>query len=100
MAFQRVGSLGSLPAGSMLEVDDGEKRIAVCNVGGALHAIDGTCPHQGGQLAYGALHGTTVVCPWHAWEFDCVSGEYAGSSRLKLRKYDVRVEGDDILVDY
>ena len=26
------------------------------------------------RLAHGALHQHTIVCPWHAWEFDCRTG--------------------------
>ena len=43
--------------------------------GGEFYAIEGVCPHRGAPLAYGALHEHTVVCPWHAWEFDCRTGE-------------------------
>lgn len=40
-----------------------------------------------------------VVCPWHAWEFDCVTGQNDYQPDLKQAKYDVRVEGDDVLVE-
>lgn len=83
----------------MLDVEIGETRIAVCNVGGALHAIDGVCPHRGGPLAQGALHGTTVVCPWHAWEFDCTTGANDYDPGIKQRKYTVREESGEILID-
>lgn len=83
----------------MLELEDGDRRIAICNVDGTLHAIDGVCPHRGGPLAQGALHGKMVVCPWHAWEFDCMTGECDMNAALVQKKYTVRVEGGDILVD-
>ena len=53
----------------------GDGTYAVCNAGGEIHALDGICPHAGGPLGQGALHGTTLVCPWHAWEFDCRNRE-------------------------
>ncbi len=83
----------------MLDVDLGDRRIAVCNVEGRLHAIDGTCPHRQGPLAHGALHGSMVVCPWHAWEFDCTTGQNDYDSRLVLRRYPVRSQDGDVLVD-
>ncbi len=73
--------------------------MVICNVGGQLHAMDGRCPHRDGPLGQGALHGTMVVCPWHAWEFDCVTGQNDYQPDLKQAKYDVRVEGDDVLVE-
>lgn len=100
MAFRRVGSLRDLPPGQMLELElNEEDRVIVCNVEGALHAMDGICPHRQGPLAQGALQGKMVVCPWHAWEFDCTTGEHDYNPSLKLKLFDVKVEGDDILVD-
>lgn len=83
----------------MMEFTAGERTIAICNVGGTLHAVDGICPHRQGPLAQGALHGTTVICPWHAWEFDCESGEHDYNPSLKLQTFRVELSGEDILVE-
>ena len=99
MAFRRVASLAALPPGSLKQVEVGEETLALCNVAGAVHALDGICPHAGGPLGQGALHGTTLVCPWHAWEYDCVTGENDRNPNIRLTKFAVRVEGDNILVD-
>jgi nitrite reductase/ring-hydroxylating ferredoxin subunit len=99
MAFERVGSLASLPAGSMMEVESGGRKVVVCNTGDQLYAMNGVCPHRGGPLAEGALHGTMVVCPWHAWEFDCVTGQNDYNPGIKQEKFTVRMEGNEILLD-
>jgi len=99
MAFRKVASLASLPPGSLRQIDAGQETLALCNAGGAIHALDGICPHAGGPIGHGALHGTTLVCPWHAWEYDCVTGENDRNPNIRLAKFPVRVEGDDILVD-
>ena len=91
--------MSRLQSGAMMEFAAGERIIAICNAGGELHAVDGVCPHQSGPLAQGALHGTTIVCPWHAWEFDCVTGEHDYNSSIKLETFRVALSGDDILVD-
>jgi nitrite reductase/ring-hydroxylating ferredoxin subunit len=83
----------------MLEAVVGERPYAVCNVDGEVHAIDGLCPHHQGPLAQGALHGNMVVCPWHAWEFDCRTGENDRSPEANVRSIPVKVEGGDILID-
>lgn len=41
---------------------------------GAVHAVDGTCPHAGGSLADGTLSGNVVTCPLHGWRFDTCTG--------------------------
>jgi nitrite reductase/ring-hydroxylating ferredoxin subunit len=99
MAFARAGSLEEVQPGTMLELETETVRVAVCNVEGELYAIDGTCPHRGGQLAYGALHGKTVVCPWHGWEFDCRTGHGETHASIRLRRFDVKVEDGEVFVD-
>ena len=99
MPFTKVGKLSDLPPGNVLEANVGGRQYAICNVGGQLHAVDGACPHREGPLGQGALHGTTLVCPWHAWEYDCTTGENTYDSVVKLQKFDVKVDGEDILID-
>lgn len=72
---------------------------AICNVAGTLHAVDGVCPHAGGPLGQGALHGHMLVCPWHAWEYDCRTGENDFDAAICVEPRAVRVEGEDILLD-
>jgi len=99
MALKRVGSVSDLPPGTLLEFIDGESRYAICNSEGEFHALEGTCPHRGAPLGHGALHGTEIVCPWHAWAFDCRSGFFDFNSSIQLRKFPIAVQGDDVLAD-
>ncbi|HEY2845059.1 MAG TPA: Rieske (2Fe-2S) protein [Bryobacteraceae bacterium] len=99
MPFVRVASLAALPPGSVLEALVGDGTYAICNTAGEIHALDGICPHSGGPLGHGALHGTTLVCPWHAWEYDCRSGANEADDGLRLDKFPVKIQGDDILID-
>jgi nitrite reductase (NADH) small subunit len=69
-----VGRVPEVPPGSMAEVNVNDRTYVICNVEGELYALDGVCPHRGAPLAHGALHEHTIVCPWHAWEFDCRTG--------------------------
>jgi nitrite reductase/ring-hydroxylating ferredoxin subunit len=99
MAFVKVGSVSQLPPGSVLEADVEGNMYAVCNADGSLHALDGICPHAGGPLGQGALHGTMLVCPWHAWEYDCRTGVNDFDATVKVATFPVKVEGSDILID-
>ncbi|MCX6587373.1 MAG: Rieske (2Fe-2S) protein [Acidobacteria bacterium] len=100
MSFVQVGSLDDLRPGGVMEFRRGSTEVAVCNVDGELFAVDNRCPHRGGPLAMGALHANLLVCPWHGWEFDCVSGVCAFSPAVTLRRYPVEVSEDrSILVD-
>ena len=65
--------------------------VALFNVGGELHALDGICPHQGGPLGQGALHGGVVSCPWHGWEYDVTDGQHQSIPALKHTSIQVRI---------
>jgi nitrite reductase/ring-hydroxylating ferredoxin subunit len=99
MPVVKVGSLAHLPPGSVMEVRAGGETYALCNVGGSVYALGGTCLHVGGPLGHGALDGHHVVCPWHMWEFDCRTGEYDRNPAFSVPTFPVRVEGDDILME-
>lgn len=96
--FVKLAALAELPEGSAKEVEHGGRIYAIFNVAGVISAIDGICPHQGGPLAEGELNGTCVSCPWHGWEFDVQNGNSTLNGKLKQPVYEVKVEGDDILV--
>lgn len=99
MAYVKVAALRDVPVGEAVQIAMGDGAVAVCNVGGTVHAIDGVCPHAGGPLGDGALHGTTLVCPYHAWGFDCITGESDMHDNLRQALYPVKVEDGAILVD-
>jgi len=99
MPFTKVGAAADLPPGSLQEVFVGEQCYALCHAGGEIHALSGVCLHRGGPLGQGALQGTHVVCPWHAWEWDCQTGANDYNPELKLATYPVKVEVGDIFID-
>ena len=93
-----VAKLSDLPAGSCKELEHRGRLIAIFHVAGQIHAMDGICPHAGGPLAAGHIEGSIVTCPWHGWQFDLNTGCNVYNLRLKQITYEVRVEGDDILL--
>ena|ERR1017187_5635089 len=99
MAYTKLARLDELPEGALLEIVDGNNLYALCNVAGDIRAIYGTCPHHGGPLGQGALEGSIVTCPWHAWPFDSATGACMFNNDLRIPTYPVRIEAGDILVD-
>ena len=94
----KVASKADIPAGTGKVVEVGGKSIAMFNCEGTFYAIDNTCKHRGGPLAEGSLSGTTVSCPWHGWEYDVTTGACQMDPSIIVQKFDVKIEGDDILV--
>jgi nitrite reductase (NADH) small subunit len=97
--FVRVAAAAEIPPGHARAVVVGDREIAVFNVDGHFHAIDGICPHQGGPLAEGWIEGTVVTCPWHAWSFDVRTGKMTLLGDFcEVDTFDVRVVGSDVEV--
>jgi len=99
MAWVRVASLSDLPPGTVTEVVIGEDSYAICNVSGQVTALNGICPHSGGPLGQGTLNGDQIVCPWHAWEYNCHTGVNDYDDTVKVETYDVKFEGEEIYAD-
>lgn len=98
MPLIRVGKISALPPDSVMEVLVEDRPYAVCNVAGEIRALDGVCLHHGGPLGQGQIHDGRVVCPYHLWEFDCRTGEYDYDPTRRVATFDVKLEGDDILL--
>ncbi len=98
MTATKVAKTSEIPAGSGKVVEVGGRAIAVFNCDGTFYAIDNTCKHRGGPLGEGTLSGKTVTCPWHGWEYDVSTGACQLDGSIKVQKFPVTVEGDDILV--
>lgn len=64
-----------------------------------VFALDDRCPHKGGPLSEGIVHGASVTCPLHAWVFDLNSGQAQGADNGQVRTYGIRVENGRVLID-
>jgi nitrite reductase (NADH) small subunit len=95
----KVASRADIPAGTGKVVEAGGKQIALFNVEGKFYAIDNTCKHRGGPLGEGELDGTSVVCPWHGWEYDVTTGKNLDDENVRVGCYAVKLEGDDIIIE-
>lgn len=73
--------------------------IALFNVGGTFYAIDNTCKHRGGPLGEGGLDGSQVTCPWHGWQYNVTTGECRTNPAAVQKKYNVKAEGDNVLIE-
>jgi len=98
MALVKLLDANRLPEGQVVEVRIGERQVAVSHVRGKFYAVEGKCPHNGGPLGLGALHGHQIVCPWHGWEFDCRTGA-CGFSETSIPTYPVRISGGTLWAD-
>jgi nitrite reductase/ring-hydroxylating ferredoxin subunit len=97
--FVRVCKTEDVKAGCGRSIEISGKPLALFNVDGGFYAINDVCGHRGGPLGEGELDGKTVICPWHGWRYNVTTGENELVPDLPTEKYDVKVDGEDILVD-
>jgi len=67
---------------------------------GEVFAIEDACNHAGASLAEGWIEEDCVICPMHAYVFELRTGRLVRPQGLcgDQRTYDVRIEGDDVVV--
>lgn len=106
-----VARVEELVPGTRKLVDVDGLSVGVFNVKGTLVAYRNDCPHERAPVCLGAVDGTTLVsppgehhwgrageilmCPWHGWEFDLLTGECL-TDRRRLRRFDVVVRDSEI----
>jgi len=59
-----------------------------------VFALLDRCPHKGGALSQGIVHGESVTCPLHAWNIDLASGTAKAPDEGCARHFPVRVDDD------
>lgn len=94
--FERIGKVSDIKPGEGQSYNVGEKLVGVFNVDGEFFAINDLCPHAGASLSAGHLDGCVVACPWHAWRFDVSNGAWVDNKRLKVERFEVRIDGEDL----
>lgn len=99
MQFVRVALVSEIPEGTGKAVVVNGRRVAIFNVAGDFHAVDGVCPHQGGPLGEGILDGPIVSCPWHFWQFDVVKGHAPDFPEASIPKFRVKISGSEVFVE-
>jgi 3-phenylpropionate/trans-cinnamate dioxygenase ferredoxin subunit len=100
MAFVYAAKVSDVPLGKVKVVEVGDEELVLCNVGGEIYAIANVCTHDDGPLGEGMLLGEEIECPRHGARFSVRSGEVrALPAIIPIPTFEVRVEGDEILVD-
>ncbi|MDO8360221.1 MAG: nitrite reductase small subunit NirD [Devosia sp.] len=56
-----------------------------------VFAIEDRCPHKGGPLSQGIVHGAQVTCPLHNWVFSLETGEAQGADEGRVRTVPLQV---------
>lgn len=94
-----IAHVSEIAVGTTKRVTRGADAILLCNVDGAVFAIEDECTHDGGELDAGELDACRVTCPRHGATFDVRTGAATFPAILPVRTFPVRVVADDIFID-
>ena len=111
-----ISKVGEIPEGTHTVVEVRNRQIGVFNINGQYYALPNICPHQRGPLCLGGVgdtviaseetgwepvyanEGEIIVCPWHGWEFNIMTGQSLAFPNRKIPTYPVEVRGNDLVL--
>lgn len=119
MTLHHIGRRADLDDATRVLIDVDGREIGVIRRDDQFFAFENRCVHQGGPVCEGVLVGRVdedvdaegrllggrfsteeihLVCPWHGFEFDLATGACVGDRRLRLRRFDVIEDGEEVYV--
>ena len=95
-----IGALDDIPPQGARIVKTAQGCVAVFRTADdQVFALSDRCPHKGGPLAEGIVHGLSVTCPLHNWVFSLETGQAQGADSGAIATYPIRVELGRLLLD-
>lgn len=97
--WKRVCALEDIPVlGSRVVASQGGDIAIFRNGADEVFAVHDKCPHKGGPLSQGMVHGRQVTCPLHSWKIQLDSGEAVAPDSGCTRAFQVKVDGGQVLL--
>lgn len=95
-----VGALSEIPVRGARVVKTRKGCVAVFRTAeDSVFALADGCPHKGGPLSEGIVHGKHVTCPLHNWVFSLETGDALGSDDGHVEIYATRIADGRVLLD-
>jgi len=95
-----VGPLHAIPPRGARTIKTPRREIAVFRTASdEVFALENRCPHKGGPLADGIVHGRRVACPLHNWVINLEDGEATGADKGCARTFPVKLENGRIYLN-
>src|SRR5579871_4637589 len=110
----RIGLAQAPAPGAKCVIEVSGHSVGLFNVAGVYYALADRCPHRGAPLCsqgevVGEIQaeggkvvlvgeGEYLRCPWHKWDFAIATGQSCVAPWLRVRRYPVRIEGEEVVV--
>ena len=94
-----IGRLEEIPRLGARVVQTPEGDIAVFrNAEDEVFALRDKCPHKGGPLSQGIVHGRKVTCPLHNWNIEMDCGKAVAPDEGCAATFPVRLEDGTVFL--
>lgn len=95
-----LAALEDIPRLGAVRIMAAGLRIAVFRTGSdTVHALEDRCPHKGGPLSDGMVHGNCVTCPLHNWTISLETGQAQGADAGSVRTFRTEIRDGRVLID-
>ena len=94
-----IGSIEDIPQLGARVINTSEGNIGIFRTAeDEVFALRDACPHQGGPLSQGIVHGRSVTCPLHNWRIEFDTGKAVAPDEGCAARYPVRVEDGKVSI--
>jgi len=94
-----IGAITDIPRRGARCVVTPQGKIAVFRTADdRFFAIEDHCPHKGGPLSQGIVHGAAVTCPLHNWVISLETGKAQGADEGSVRTIPLRQDGEKLYI--
>ena len=98
--WMKVCALNEIPRlGARVVQHDGIDIAVFRNAEDEVFAVEDRCPHKGGPLSQGIVHGRKVTCPLHGWNIELDSGCAVAPDEGCAREFPIKIEGGRVWLD-
>ncbi len=93
MTWKKIVALNNIPKLGSRVVKTGDQEIAVFRTrDDQVFALHNACPHKGGVLSEGIVHGRKVTCPLHNWVISLEDGQAQGADEGASACFETKIE--------
>ena len=94
-----VGELDEIPRLGARVISSSTGNIGIFRTADdGVFALLDSCPHKGGPLSQGIVHGKKVTCPLHNWNIELDSGKAIAPDEGCAARFPVKVEDNRVFV--
>jgi 3-phenylpropionate/trans-cinnamate dioxygenase ferredoxin component len=97
--FIRVATVDDIPEGKLRAFEIDHVSVVIAHAADGFHAVANECTHDGEPIETGRIRGHEIMCARHGARFDLQTGAVtAPPAIVPIDRYDIKIEGNDILV--